>query len=86
MQLATERKNTMAFPKRSPILEAIDADSYDYLETAFPDLLLAIETEVRAGKTPEKVMKLVLQAVGPDRLALAYRCQQAAHHIAKMQG
>ena len=76
----------MANVKRSPILEALDQESYDYLETAFPDLLAAIETEVRAGKTPEKVMKLVLQAVGPDRLALAYRCQQAAHYIAKTQG
>ena len=76
----------MANNRRSPILEAIDAESYDYLETAFPDLLIAIETEVKAGKTPEKVMKLVLQAVGQDRLALAYRCQQAAHHITKTQG
>jgi hypothetical protein len=75
----------MANAKRSPILVAIDADSYDYLSTAFPDLLAAIEVEVRAGKTPDQIMRLVLQAVGPDRQALAYRCQQAAHHVARTQ-
>lgn len=72
--------------KRSVILEALDYESFEYMQVAFPDLLAAIEKEVGNGMKPDQVMRLVLQAVGPDRTALAYRCLQAAHYLAKIQG
>lgn len=76
----------MANLRPSPIQVALDQESFEYLNDTFPDLLLAIEQEVTAGMSPDQVKRMVYQHSGPDRLALAYRAQQAARHIARMQG
>lgn len=67
----------------SPIIAALDRDSYDWLSTAAPELLDAIESEVAAGRTPEAVGRMVAAHVGAERSALAIRCQQAAAYIAR---
>lgn len=70
-------------PKQSPILDALDADSYEYLADANPELLAAIEKEVQRGLSPLEIKRMVTLHVGYDRLALALRCYQAARFIAK---
>lgn len=72
-------------PTKSPILDALNADSYNWLSTTAPDLLNAVEAEVQNGKTPEAIARLVASHVGPEREALAIRCRQAAAHVQRMQ-
>ena len=71
--------------KPSPLIAALDADSYEYLSTQSPELLSAIEAEVAAGKTPSQCARLVSQYVGPERDGLARRVYQAAAHVERMQ-
>ena len=74
----------MANSRRSPILEALDSESYDFLEANYPDLLAAIEIEVSEGAKPDEIYKIVNRHVGPDRWALTMRIRQAANHISRM--
>ena len=60
---------------------AIDADGYEWLLSNAPTYVEAIERAVEAGKTPEFIRAYVAVRVGPDRQALALRCEQAARHI-----
>lgn len=70
---------------KSPLLEAIDADAYVWLEQQAPVYLTAIEQELAAGRTPDQIRRLVGEAVGPERSAFALRCYQAAKHVQRMQ-
>jgi hypothetical protein len=65
---------------------ALDKISYEYLATNAPDLVVAIEQELRAGVQPEGVRFAVQRHVGPDREGLALRCEQAARYIAGVSG
>jgi len=71
-------------PKPSPVLAALDADSYSWLSTQAPELLDAVEQEIAAGRTPQFLMRQVAAHVGPEREALAMRVYQAARHIERM--
>ena len=64
---------------------ALDRMSYEYLATNAPDLLVAIDLELRNGTAPESVRFIVQRHVGPDREGLALRCEQAARHMATGQ-
>lgn len=66
----------------SPLVAALDAESYAYLSTCAPDILVAVEAEIASGKTPEQVQRIAAQHLGPDRQALAVRVWQAARHVA----
>jgi type II secretory pathway component PulF len=70
---------------RSPILDALDIESYQYLSIAAPDLLAAIEAEVENGKSADQIQRLVAAEIGPEREALARRCRQAASYIERRQ-
>lgn len=70
---------------RSPILDALDAESHEYLGNTAPELLSAIESEIASGMRPDAIRRLVAAHVGSDRQALAVRCLQAARHAARMQ-
>lgn len=61
---------------------ALDRMSYEYLATNAPDLVVAIDQELRTGTAPEGVRFIVQRHVGPDREGLALRCEQAARHMA----
>lgn len=61
---------------------ALDRMSYEYLSTNAPDLVMAIDAELRNGTEPEGVRFIVQRYVGPDRDNLARRCEQAARHMA----
>lgn len=65
----------------SPIVIALNAESYDWLSAQNPDLVSAIEAEVAAGTKAETIYRMVSQYVGPERQALAVRVRQATHHI-----
>lgn len=69
--------------KQSPLLAALDAESYEYLVQAAPGIAEAVESEVLAGRTPEQIRRMVLQHVGSERAALAERCCQAARFLAR---
>jgi hypothetical protein len=70
---------------RSPILDALDLDSYDWLSTQAPELMDAIAQEVAAGKSPEQIRRIIVGYIGPDRLALAERAAQAAAYVERTQ-
>lgn len=70
---------------RSPILDALDADSWQWMSATSPELLDAIEREVADGKTPAQIQRTIAAHVGPERNALATRAYQAARHCARMQ-
>ena len=65
----------------SPLLAAIDYDAYEWLTSQAPHFLLAIEKELKQGRTPEEIRYMVSSRVGPDRQGLALRCEQAARYI-----
>lgn len=64
------------------LIAALDRMSYEWLATNAPDLLIAIDLELRAGTEPDGVRFIVQRHVGPDRENLALRCEQAARYIA----
>lgn len=65
----------------SPLLDAIDADAFDWLTQHAPRYVTAIEAEIRQGRTPAEIRYIVASNVGPDRQGLALRCAQAARHM-----
>lgn len=65
----------------NPIAEALDKMSYDYLSTAFPDLIMAIDIEVAQGSSPERLRFITQRHVGADRENLALRVEQAARYM-----
>lgn len=70
---------------RSPIVDALNAESYQFLSTIAPDLLNAIEGEIGNGKTAEQIKRMIIGHVGPEREALANRAFQAAQHVERTQ-
>lgn len=68
-------------PVPSALIDAIDADAFDWLMQHAPRYVTAIETELRTGRTPEEIRYIVASNVGPDRMGLALRCYQAARHM-----
>ena len=68
---------------QSPILAALDRESYLWLAAQSPDILSAVEDEVASGTKPEAIYRMVSQHVGSERQALAIRVHQAANHIAR---
>lgn len=62
---------------------AIDEDAYDWLTQYAPAYVQAISDALNEGATPQQIRWYVSARVGADRQALALRCEQAAHHIAK---
>ena len=74
-------QNGKANPGKA-LTSALDRMSYEYLATNAPDLVVAIDQELRAGAEPETVRFIVQRHVGPDREGLALRCEQAARYIA----
>lgn len=58
---------------------ALDAESYEWMAANNPDILRAIEREVRAGHEPRSIRQFVL--VQTSRWEIALRCEQAARHI-----
>lgn len=64
------------------LVAALDRMSYEYLSTNAPDLVLAIDQELRTGTEPSGIRFIVQRHVGPDREGLALRCEQAARYMA----
>ena len=56
---------------RSPILDALNFESYQWLALQAPELIDAIESEVAAGRTPEQIQRIVSGHVGAEREALS---------------
>ena len=64
------------------LMQALDRMSYEYLSTNAPDLVIAIDQELRAGTEPSGIRFIVQRHVGADREGLAKRCEQAARFMA----
>lgn len=65
----------------SPLTEALDAISYQWLTTQAPELVVAIDQELDSGRTPYQIRLAAQRHVGPDRDGLALRCEQAARYM-----
>ncbi len=60
---------------------AIDEDAYDWLSQHAPAYVQAISRALQAGSTPAQIRWFVQGQVGPDRVGLALRCEQAARWL-----
>jgi hypothetical protein len=65
----------------TPLTEALDAMSYQWLSAQVPELVMAIEAELTGGRSPYQIRLLAQRHVGPDRDGLALRREQAARHM-----
>lgn len=61
--------------------QALDHESYEWLMEQRPQLLQALERDVAAGWSPERIRQRVIERT--QRPELAARCEQAARHIAR---
>lgn len=50
--------------KSSPLIQALDRMSYEYLSTNAPDLIVAIDQELREGLTPAEIRFRVQRTSG----------------------
>lgn len=65
-----------------PLDRAINAESWDWLESNQPLLAETVQTVVVKGADPERIYRHMLKRLGMEREALARRCKQAAQHLA----
>lgn len=71
----------MAKRPSEPLQLAIDLDAYEFLADHAESYLDAVEQCIAGGMSPEEIRRYFMRQAGPDRLALAYRLEQAARHI-----
>ena len=74
---------TVKLNKFDALTEALDRESFEWLESQAPDILAGIETAVGRAAHPSEIKRHVLAQT--SRLELAKRCEQAARHIARSQ-
>jgi len=60
---------------------AINAESWEWLQSAWPELAGAVADEARRNTPARDVYRHVLQQVGWNREPLAQRCRQAMEHL-----
>lgn len=75
-------KNNGTSKTGQALAAALDRMSYEYLAINAPDLVMAIDQELRNGTEPDGIRFIVQRHVGPDRDGLAMRCEQAARYMA----
>ena len=71
----------MATKSMEQLDKALDFISYEWLAEQHPQLVEAIEAELRGGATPRQIKHAVLSRA--QRIELALRCEQAARHLAR---
>jgi len=59
---------------------ALDRESYEWMDSNVPDVLDALEAEIKNGHTPHEARLFVVREYGREELAR--RVEQAARHIA----
>jgi hypothetical protein len=64
----------------------LDEAAFEWLVDEYPQLATALETEVRAGATPDDVRRFMTAHVGEHRVALIARCVSAARWLSKTTG
>jgi hypothetical protein len=70
-----------------PAVEAaINEDSWNYLQDAWPEMAAAVAKEVQRGVQPDEIRRYVLRKVGEQRSPIALRCAQAAAHLHNQNG
>lgn len=65
--------------KLTKLSDALDEQSYEWMLSAHPQILDAIESEVAAGATPEAIRRFVMRQTG--RAEIALRCEQVARFV-----
>lgn len=66
------------------LARVLDAESYEWLYSNHPTLADAIEVEVKNGASSDTIRRFVLRYTA--RPEIAYRCEQAARHLAAQVG
>lgn len=74
----------MAASKLNTIGQALDAISWEWLETNYPLLAEAIQRAVDGNTDPAEVKRYVMQHT--QRYELALRCEQAARWLIREEG
>jgi hypothetical protein len=59
--------------------DAIDAESWEWLQDNAPELATAVYKEVQAGANPDEIQRHIMRRT--QRPALALRCEQSARHL-----
>ena len=60
---------------------AIDSDAYSWLSENAPAYIAGILRAQAEGKSPAEIRLFVAGEVGPERTAIAIRCEQAARYL-----
>lgn len=84
--MGTVRARQRTVTAAEPLQVTIDQDAYEYLGDHANEYLAAVEQCLGNGMTPEEIRRYFMRQAGPDRLALAYRLEQAARHIQLISG
>ncbi len=61
--------------------QEIDQGAYEWLSLYHPRLVDAISFHLREGASPGQIRRHIQARAGPDREALAVRCEGAARHM-----
>lgn len=59
--------------------DAINAESWEWLQDNIPTLATAVQKELSSGATPAEIQRHIMRRT--QRAALALRCQQAAAYL-----
>jgi hypothetical protein len=68
---------------KANVIRAVDADAYEYLSAFAPYYIAEIERDLAEGMTPDAIKRAVAAEVGPERVNLSNRCEQAARHVVR---
>ena len=64
----------------------LDEAAYEWILDEYPQLAIALETEILAGATPDDVRRFMTAHVGEHRVALIARCVSAARWLQGTKG
>jgi len=62
---------------------ALEAESWDWLESAHPGMAEAVQVEVGRGQRPDAIKRRIIAKTGREELA--QRCELAAAHLARVE-
>ena len=79
--MASKKKTEICL---EPVGDALDAESYLWLNDNRPDLAGAIDLAVDRGVEPIEVRRFVMRQT--SRLEIALRCEQYARHALRANG
>jgi hypothetical protein len=79
------QKEDLMSDKYIDLDRVLDEESWDFLNTNYPSLAMAVQRAVEQGMTPEIIRQRIVHRLGAHREALAQRCELAARHLERSE-